>query len=67
MKKTKMPSTAQDMYARHRREIGSLLASIGKKLAAHGNAAAQRPTDWGFVGDLGHVEGLLRKIDRFFG
>jgi hypothetical protein len=65
MKKTKMPSTAQDTYEEHRREIGVLLASIKAKLAEHGKAAAQRPGDWGYAGDLQHVEQQLREVDGF--
>jgi hypothetical protein len=58
-------------YAENAETIKTMLDAIGKRLKAHrarfDTALATGRTDWGYVGDLGHVATVLTEITDFLG
>lgn len=50
-------------YRKKQEEIGKLMDNIQRKLRRH----AEKSIHWGHVGDLGHVEELLRESNEFLG
>jgi len=53
------------MYARRLREIDMVLRDLKKKLDQHKKEQAKEPLNWGYAGDLGHVQELLAEINTF--
>jgi len=58
-------SNAADAYRRRTHAIDALLEELRKKIDAHAQNAAADPADWGYAGDLGHVERALRDLVAF--
>lgn len=57
--------TAEQEYAKKKRECDALLRSIGKKIGRHSLRQDKDKGNWGFAGDLGHVVELLKEVDEF--
>lgn len=65
MNETKRPATAADEYRQRRQAVDALLEGLRDKLDAHAQRAAADPANWGYAGDLGHVEEVLRDLTAF--
>ena len=65
MNETKRPTTAADAYQQRRQAVDALLEELRGKLDAHAQRAAADPANWGYAGDLGHVEEVLRDLAAF--
>ena len=65
MNETKRPTTAADAYRQRRQAVAALLDELRKKIDAHAQRATADPANWGFAGDLGHVEEVLRDLTAF--
>lgn len=59
--------TAAKAYAAQRVAIDSKLALLKVRLRDHHGRAAKRPDDWGFPGNLGHIEEILDQALEFLG
>lgn len=57
---------AQAQYNAHQASIRSLIKQLEAKLDGHEKQASARPADWGYAGDLGHVEAQLKELVSFF-
>jgi len=60
--KRQLKQTAAERYADYQGDIGALLDLIGEEVKAHSARAAEKPRDWGYVGDLEHVKSSLKEI-----
>jgi hypothetical protein len=65
MNETKRPAAAADAYRQRRHAVAALLEELRGKLDAHAQRAAAGPANWGYAGDLGHVEEVLRDLAAF--
>lgn len=54
--------TAQDAYEIRAAEIKILLKELHLKFKEHKGRFKKNPTNWGYVGDMGHVYKKLREI-----
>jgi len=54
--------TAAERYADQRHDVAILMDCIQMELDAHARRAAAKPTDWGFVGDMGRIREAMREI-----
>lgn len=54
-------------YDQKTRRVRQLLRELDKQLYKHEARQGNRMEDWGFVGDLGHVEEELEELLRFIG
>jgi len=59
------PNTAEETYRQRRETVDALLSELRGKLDAHAKRAAADPKNWGYAGDLGHVEEVLRDLAAF--
>lgn len=59
-------TAAQAQYNAHQANIRSLIQQLEAKLDTHEKQASARPAEWGFSGDLGHVEAKLTELLEFF-
>lgn len=59
------PTTAAETYRQRRETVDALLGELRSKLDAHAKRAAAAPQNWGYPGDLGHVEEVLRDLAAF--
>lgn len=57
--------TATERYLEKRHEVEAKLSRLHFLLGQHELARRQRPSDWGFVGDLTHIEYLLDGANEF--
>lgn len=64
--KRQLKQTAAERYADHQKDIGALLDLVGEELRVHAEAAAKKPKDWGYAGDLGRVRENLKDILQSF-
>jgi len=64
-KRNEQTETAAQAYTRRAAEIDSQIKTLLEALAAHRRGHEARPWDWGFTGDLGHVQELLVNINDF--
>ena len=55
------PRTAAEAYAGRANRVRALLGCVEDALEAHAQRAATSPNDWGFAGDLGAAEELLKR------
>lgn len=63
---TKKPEqTAPQAYAARANDIARLLDVLQMELEKHADCAKADPTNWGRVGDLGHVRGDLINLVTF--
>lgn len=60
--KRRTKQLATERYAEYQNDIGALLGLVGDELKAHAEAAAKRPTAWGYAGDLMHTRESLKEI-----
>ena len=58
-------TTARELYHQRRREIAGLLKWLNAELDKHDQAAANEPQDYGYAGNLGHVQEKLVEIVAF--
>jgi hypothetical protein len=59
---TQTKQTAAACYAERHTECQDLLKRIAQQLARHQKEQAAEPADWGFPGDLGHVNEELAYV-----
>jgi hypothetical protein len=59
-------TAAQAKYNAHQASIRSLIKQLEAKLDNHEKQASAHPANWGFSGDLGHVEANLTELVEFF-
>ena len=57
---------ATERYDDHRADVLEKLDDLVDAVDVHGRRQDLRPSDWGFVGDLAHVDNLLGEILSFF-
>lgn len=57
--------TAREAYAQRRGDIARLLDVLDMELTKHAEGAKADPTNWGRIGDLGHVRGDLINLVAF--
>jgi len=57
--------SADTQYQYKFRGVEKRLSDVGKLLKKHESDQAEHNTDWGYVGDLGHIDDLLVDIIRF--
>jgi hypothetical protein len=54
--------TAAEAYRAGQSEARECLNAITEALAQHEHRQAAKPKDWGFPGDIAHVNELLREV-----
>ena len=59
-------TTAQSEYQARQTRIQALVLQLQTTLASHSTMAASQPLNWGYAGDLGHVESRLQELVEFF-
>ncbi len=59
-------TTAQSEYQARQARIQALVVQLQSTLASHSTKAASQPLNWGYAGDLGHVESRLQELVQFF-
>lgn len=64
-KATTPEPTAAQVYAARRNDIARLIDVLQMELEKHAEGAKTDPTNWGRVGDLGHVRGDLINLVTF--
>ena len=60
--KRQLKQTAAERYADQRNDIAVMMDCITMELDDHAKRAAAKPTDGGFVGDMGRVHESMREI-----
>ena len=58
-------SAADEVYSEKHTAVKGLLIKLDNLLDAHYQQQAKRPSDWGYVGDLAHVEERLKEVVGF--
>jgi len=58
-------NAASEVYQEKQTAVHRLLVELDKLAQAHRLQQALRPADWGYVGDLAHVEERLREVVGF--
>ena len=64
---TETKQTAAAAYSQKNAITHDLLKRIATRLAEHEIQQAAKPQDWGFVGDLGHINEELAQVLAAFG
>jgi len=54
--------TAEEAYRKRHTAVLQLLGQLGDLVVVHHRRQLQEPLDWGYVGDLAHVEERLQEI-----
>jgi hypothetical protein len=62
-----MTATAKEEYAIRRKEAGRLLRQLDSTINRHAKRQQSRDFDWGYVGDIGRMNEILREAIRFMG
>lgn len=57
-----LKQTAAERYADQRNDIAVLMDCVQMEIDAHAERAAAKPTDWGYVGDMGRIRESMRDI-----
>ena len=57
-----LKQTAAERYADQRRDIAVLMDCIQMEIDAHAERAAEKPADWGYVGDMDRVRESMRGV-----
>ena len=57
--------TARGAYLQKRSDIARVLDWLDLELERHGDDSKQKPKDWSFAGDLGHVREKLIEVLSF--
>ncbi len=55
-------TTAQAQYNAHQASIRRLLKQIEAHLDAHEKKSSAHPADWGYVGDVAHIDTKLKDL-----
>jgi hypothetical protein len=58
-------STAKDIYQTRYAEIEKLVENLNKNLKKHSEDFKAEPENWGFSGDLGHIQEVLNSLGDF--
>jgi len=66
-KNTTKRRTAAETYGNTRNRIDTKLAKLQEALAKHAAQQKEEPRNWGYAGDLGHVEEMLDGLSEFLG
>jgi len=53
------------LYQKRRKSINALIKSVQNGLINHEERASSDPQNYGFVGELGHIEEVLVELKRF--
>ena len=64
-KTTRRTETADEAYSRISADIKAQIETLTVRLEMHRGSHKDRPADWGYVGDLGHVRELLGEVNAF--
>lgn len=64
-KESKMASTAAESLKERTGSIEWQIEQLQTRLQAHNKQAAQHPKNWGYVGNLDHVEAQLQELVDF--
>lgn len=62
-----MMATARSEYEARQARIQSKVQQLQARLAQHSTKAATQPQNWGYAGDMGHVEARLQELLDFIG
>jgi hypothetical protein len=57
-----LKQSAAERYADQRGDIAVLMDCIQMELDEHAKRAAAKPTDWGYVGDMGRIRESMREV-----
>lgn len=60
-------TTAQAQYQAHQANIRELIKQLESRLEPHGTKALAAPDNWGYVGDIAHIEHRLNELVGFLG
>jgi len=60
-------TTAANMYAHNAASVAERLADIQALLAKHAERQAADARNWGYAGDLSHVDNLLAQVVHALG
>ena len=55
-------TAAQAQYNAHQASIRSLIKQIEAHLDAHEKQSSAHPADWGYVGDVAHIDAKLKDL-----
>ena len=58
-------SAADEVYQEKHAAVLQQLAQLGGLMVIHHRQQLQEPNDWGYVGDLAHVEERLKEVVGF--
>jgi hypothetical protein len=58
-------SSAKEPYQTRFTEIETLLENLQKNLKIHAEEFEADPGNWGFIGDLGHIQEMLNSLGDF--
>jgi len=58
-------NAASEVYQEKQTAVHRLLSELDQLAEAHRQQQARRPADWGYVGDLAHVEERLKEVVGF--
>ena len=58
-------SAADEVYQEKHTAVLQQLAQLGDLMVIHHRQQLQEPNDWGYVGDLAHVEERLKEVVGF--
>ncbi len=58
-------SAANEVYQEKYTAVLQLWGRLGDLIVAHLSRQLQEPNDWGYVGDLAHVEERLKEVVGF--
>ncbi len=58
-------ATVKETYAHRQSEIKQLINKLNADLKKHAESFKKNDTNWGSVGDLGHVKTTLSELDGF--
>jgi hypothetical protein len=57
--------SADERYHHHLKNVQTSMKNIQRLLDKHLKDQSKKPTDWGFVGDMGKVSEDLKDIETF--
>lgn len=57
--------TAKETYHQRLTSIQKSIEILKSKLTEHNKSFEKRPGNWGYVGDLGHIDENLKNLVKF--
>jgi len=66
-KRNERTETAGEAYSRRAADIKAQIETLTVRLEMHRGSHKDRPADWGYVGDLGHLKEILANAIEFIG